>query len=50
MKYLIVEPAFLIQEVKERGVRLASPEVEVADLEIAPDCTAVNTRRDHAVA
>ena len=37
--YLIVEPAPLVQEFKERRVSLASPEIKVTDLEIAPDCT-----------
>ena len=35
--YLVVESALLVEEVEELGVRLASPEVEVTDLKVAPD-------------
>jgi len=33
---LVVKSALLIEEVEEFAVRLASPEIEIADLEIAP--------------
>ena len=35
---LVVEPALGIEVLEELAVRLAAPEVEVSDLEIAPDC------------
>lgn len=34
---LVVKPALLVEVVKELGVALATPEVEVADLEVRPD-------------
>ena len=35
--YLVVETAFLVEEVEELGVSLATPEVHVTDLEVTPD-------------
>lgn len=35
---LVVEPARLVEEVKEGGVGLAAPEVHVCDFKITPDC------------
>ena len=37
--HLVVEAALLVEEVEELGVSLAPPEVEVANLEVTPDCT-----------
>lgn len=35
--YLIVESTLLIEEIEEFGVCFTSPQIQVADLEIAPD-------------
>ena len=37
--HLVVEAALLVEEVEELGVSLTPPEIEVADLEVTPDCT-----------
>lgn len=36
--YLVVESSCLVQVLKELGVSFPSPEVEVTDLKVAPDC------------
>ncbi len=36
--HLVVEPALLVEEVKEFHVSLPSPEVQIANFEITPDC------------
>lgn len=35
--HLVVEPALRLEVLEEFGVGLAAPELEVADLEVAPD-------------
>lgn len=43
--YLVVEPTLAVQEFEELRVRLASPEVKVTNLEVAPDYSSkVSTR------
>ena len=43
--YLVVETAFLVEEVEELGVRLTPPEVKVTDLEVTPDWGHIESRR-----
>lgn len=35
---LVVKSAFLVEELKVFAIRLASPEPQVGDFEVAPDC------------
>ena len=35
--YLVVEATLLVEELEELHVRFPAPEVEVADLKVAPD-------------
>lgn len=39
--HLVVEPALRVEVVEVRLVRLSAPEVEVRDLEVAPEMAAV---------